>query len=150
MSDDLHWLAESGQLEELEDRLEAGTNPNEYDDEGRTPLHIAAERSDSAILTALLGAGADVEAAEEPLPHWRALHRACLPSPVRDLGDAATVRLLLARGGGRGFQFRCGTQDIQGTRPGVVRRGSSRSRARSRARARKNRLRDQTVARPHQ
>lgn len=98
MSDDLHWLAESGQLEELSDRLAAGADPDEFDEEGRAPLHIAAERSDSAILTALIDAGADVEAAERPLPHWRALHRACLPSPVRELGDAATVRLLLARG----------------------------------------------------
>jgi cytohesin len=96
--EDLGWLAESGQIDKLRAALADGADPNARDEEGRSPLHLAAERGHLEAIDALVDAGADLEAAETAAPGWRPLHRACLPSPVRAQGDPPTIARLLARG----------------------------------------------------
>ncbi|MCA9753909.1 MAG: ankyrin repeat domain-containing protein [Gemmatimonadetes bacterium] len=96
--EDLAWLAESGQIDALREALAAGADPNAFDDEGRAPLHLAAARDHLAAIDALVDAGADPELAEQAAPGWRPIHRAALPSPVRQHGEASTVRRLLALG----------------------------------------------------
>jgi ankyrin repeat protein len=55
----LHWTAMLGLKEETEYLLSLGANPNEVDNEGRTPLHIVAN---SEIAEILLKYGANVSA----------------------------------------------------------------------------------------
>ena len=49
----------AGDLKGVEALLAAGEDPNPFDAEGRTPLILAAERGEEAILQALLAGGAD-------------------------------------------------------------------------------------------
>jgi ankyrin repeat protein len=98
MERDLHWLAESGQLERLREAIAAGADLAARDDEGRTPLHVAVRRRRADVVRALADAGADLEAAETAVPRYRALHLACLPGPTDPLGDAPLLELLLDLG----------------------------------------------------
>lgn len=70
--------------------LQAGANVN-ADSMGQTPLHIAASKGNSAIVRALLAAGADPNLRDSALQH-SALHTACLG------GSAAVCKDLLQFG----------------------------------------------------
>lgn len=63
---DIHEAASSGDIEEVQDLLEEGVNPDLKDDEGRTPVMLAAKNnSNIRILEILIDAGADLEARDE-------------------------------------------------------------------------------------
>jgi len=49
----------AGDLERLEALLAGGADPNPFDAEGRTPLVLAAERGEEALVRGLLAHGAD-------------------------------------------------------------------------------------------
>ncbi len=49
----------AGDLERLEALLVGGADPNPFDAEGRTPLALAAEQGEEALVSALLARGAD-------------------------------------------------------------------------------------------
>ena len=61
----LHDAVQSGDLDTVRDLLQAGTDPNLFDDLGKTPLHYAVELEDVALIALLLAAGADVNAHHE-------------------------------------------------------------------------------------
>lgn len=71
--------------------LDAGADPNARTEDGWTPLHLAAESSDSpSVIAALLAAGADIEARES---------RGMMPLHVAaDGGVPAVVAALLDAG----------------------------------------------------
>ena len=98
MKHDLHWLAESEQLDPLRDAIDAGADLSTRDEEGRTPLHVAVEYGRSAAVELLLAAGADVEAPEGAAPGFRPLHRACLPRPGSAAVDPTLIEILLKHG----------------------------------------------------
>jgi ankyrin repeat protein len=97
MAEDIHWYAETGQLEKLRNALLSGVPVDSRDDEGRTALHRAALLGRKDAIDALIAAGADLEAEEAWAPGHRALHRACLAEGGAHAG-ADLVRFLLARG----------------------------------------------------
>jgi len=94
---DLHWFAESGQIDALRSALDRGVPPDSRDEEaGRrctSRSGTPAGRGDRP-----LGAGADLEAAEEARPGSRPLHLACLRPWPGGEPDPALVEWLLARG----------------------------------------------------
>lgn len=111
MEYDLHWFAESGQIDRLREAIAAGVDLAARDEEGRTPLHIAVRRRRLDVVRALADAGADLEAEETAAPRYRALHLACLPGPTDALGDAPLVELLLASGA------QAASRDMRGATP---------------------------------
>ena len=58
-------LAESERSEAVTLMLKAGVDPNEPVYGGRTPLHVAADAGQPKSITALLEAGAELEARDE-------------------------------------------------------------------------------------
>ena len=103
MSDDLHWLAETGQVDEMRRALEAGASVDARDEEGRTALHVAVARGTVEPIRILLDAGADPEAPGnqgETVVHAGA--RGC---------DSDAMHLILDHGG------RADTRDEHGRTP---------------------------------
>jgi len=99
MSHDLHWWAESGQIDRLRDALSAGADREERNEDGLTALQLATAKGRTEVVAALAEAGADLEAAEGAAPSYRPLHRACLVSELFSLSrNDAMIRLLLERG----------------------------------------------------
>jgi cytohesin len=99
MDHDLHWYAESGQIDRLRADLEAGADREARDEDGRTPLQIATEKGRLDVIEVLADAGADLDAAEGVAPSLRPLHRACLVSERFALvRNEEMARLLLRRG----------------------------------------------------
>lgn len=65
MSDErtqLHWGVVEGDLQKVRDRIYAGDNVNQGDEEGWTPIISAAAAGNMEILEELIGAGADLQA----------------------------------------------------------------------------------------
>ncbi|OJH31615.1 MAG: ankyrin repeat domain-containing protein [Wolbachia endosymbiont of Armadillidium vulgare] len=61
----LHLFAKYSLSQQLEDRLDKGTDVNAMDESEKTPLHYAAEMGHVKIVQILLGKGADVNAKDE-------------------------------------------------------------------------------------
>ena len=82
---ELHEAASTGNLEQLEDNLLKGRDPNEPDPEwgGKTPLHIACSNGHKKCVFVLLKAGANVNAVSET--GWTPAHSAC------ETGQVSTV-----------------------------------------------------------
>lgn len=95
---ELHWWAESGQLDRLREALAAGADPEERDDEGRTALQVAVATGAVDAVRTLLEGGADTEAAEEASPNYRPLHRACVASEADARERADILAALLEHG----------------------------------------------------
>ena len=58
----LHWAASCGDGATTQALLEAGANANAVDESGATPLHEALLRREEEVATALVKAGADINA----------------------------------------------------------------------------------------
>ena len=58
----LHDAVHDGRVDQVANLLEWGTDPNLFDDLGKTPLHYAVEREDLEMIRVLLSGGADVNA----------------------------------------------------------------------------------------
>jgi ankyrin repeat protein len=99
MTEELHWCAESGQVDRLRAAIAAGSHLESHDERGRTPLHVAVSHRRIEAVEILLDAGADLEAREAASPGYRPLHRACLPHPITgEAGDVLLIDRLLERG----------------------------------------------------
>ncbi|MGH2571219.1 MAG: ankyrin repeat domain-containing protein, partial [bacterium] len=99
MSHDLHWWAESGQLDKLLHALSTGADREARNEDGMTPLQLAVAKGRADAVALLVDAGADLEAAEGAAPSLRPLHRACLGSDLFALSrNEELIRLLLDRG----------------------------------------------------
>jgi ankyrin repeat protein len=61
-SSDLHFAARDGDLLRVKELLANGRPPDAFDECAKTALHHAAEGAHLAVMRALLGAGADVNA----------------------------------------------------------------------------------------
>ncbi|MCB9770688.1 MAG: ankyrin repeat domain-containing protein [Candidatus Omnitrophica bacterium] len=62
----LHTAVRRGLTEDVERLLNEGSDPNESDDNGYAPLHFAAWKGDEEIASALIAAGATLEAHHPP------------------------------------------------------------------------------------
>lgn len=118
MSAELFAAAKTGDAETLRRLIAAGANPNTADEDGQTPLHIAAFEGHLGAVQALLDAGADVNARDAM--QWTPIFKAaynheqdCGYAPVvKALADAGAdvnarigfglTPLMLAAGGGEG------------------------------------------------
>ncbi len=100
---DLFRAAETGTAADVKAALSAGANVNTREENGGTPLHVAAAFNDATVVAALLdaGAGANLNARvakttdvfkEEIRTGWAPLHAAT------KFNDAAVVTLLLDAG----------------------------------------------------
>lgn len=95
---DLHWWAESGQVEPLREAIASGADLEARDDEGRTALLVAVLSGMREAIAVLLEAGADPDAAEEATPGYRPLQRAALAADLAPRERIAILELLLRRG----------------------------------------------------
>lgn len=86
----LHAAAWRGETDEVGRLIRAGADPNQRDDNGRTPLHVAAFAGHEAVGRALLAGGTD------PALLDRQRYDAVTIAAVRD--DATMVRTLLGNG----------------------------------------------------
>jgi ankyrin repeat protein len=87
----LHAAAAQGRASEIEDLLKAGGDLEARDDNGRTPLLVAAYRRDIAVAQALLEAGANPNALDNQ--SYDAVTIAAVSN------DLAMLKLMLASGG---------------------------------------------------
>ena len=87
---DFHDAAWAGDLAGARCNLDDKADVNAPDDSGRTPLHNAADRGHSAMVSLLLAAGADVNLQVPDEANWTALHLAV------DGGRVGAVSLLAA------------------------------------------------------
>ncbi len=82
----LHEAAVVGDYHTLSDRLQGGADPNEFDEFGYSPLHLAARGKSLKVVRLLLDAGADVCAADA---HGRTPLQLCAHEDLRPLLEAA-------------------------------------------------------------
>jgi ankyrin repeat protein len=62
---DLHFAADTGDLPSVKELLDNGSNPNQFDEIGNTPLHYASKGGHHDVMRALIAAGANVNAHHE-------------------------------------------------------------------------------------
>ena len=62
---DIHQATREGLIEIVEEMVEQGYNVNAQDDDGRTPLHIAAALNHNIDMRVLIGLGADINAQDK-------------------------------------------------------------------------------------
>ena len=82
--------AANGDVVEIKRFIDAGGDPDMRDSHGRTPLHVAAFRKNRDAITALVRAGADINATENDR------YDAVTIASVAD--DVGTLRMLLQLG----------------------------------------------------
>src|SRR6185503_7483129 len=92
--------AKHGTTQELRSSLAAGANPNEADADGTSALHWAVHRSALESVSALLAAGAAVDAENRygVRPAYLAAEGETLLMTAARTGDVATIDALLAAG----------------------------------------------------
>ena len=94
----LHSIAREGETETVRGLLEAGLEPNPFNDHGLTPLHVAAALGRTDIVTLLLESGAD------PNLTSKNEHYPCLTTPLHwaaYLGHADIAGALINAGADR-------------------------------------------------
>jgi len=96
-------VVNAGDVAEVERLLDRGVYPDLRDSDGRTPLHVAAERGDVRIARALLDHGASLDPREQE--GQTPLHLAA------EQGHAGVAQLLVRRGAD------IGTRDERGRTP---------------------------------
>ena len=62
---DLHLAADDGDLRTVRELLGKGSNPNQFDEIGKTPLHYASMGAHHDVMRLLIAAGANVNAHHE-------------------------------------------------------------------------------------
>ena len=92
----LHELAASGDEARLAKAIAAGEPVDEPDEDGRTPLHVAAAESRLFAVMLLVGKGADPNARDRE--RRTPLHLAADGEPKREGERIQIVKLLLAKG----------------------------------------------------
>ena len=87
----LHQATREGRTEEITALIKAGSDPNELDDGGLTPLYWAAYGDHPAAIYVLIKAGADPNIRDRdgrtPL-HWVSFNRGCNHKAYRVLLEA--------------------------------------------------------------
>jgi ankyrin repeat protein len=92
----LHELAARGDEARLARAIAAGADVDEPDEQGRTPLHVAAAESRLFAVMALIARGSDPNARD--LQRRTPLHLAADGDPAREGERMQIVKLLLAKG----------------------------------------------------
>ena len=102
----LHYAAMDGDVEAVDQLIEAGSNVNAADDGGYTPLHFAAQYLRSEVITLLIAHGASLEAEDRwgNTPLWRAT--------FSTTEDGAAVMILLQAGADPLHENRSGNSPI--------------------------------------
>lgn len=95
MSAELFSAAKSGDTEALRRLIAAGVSPNSANDEGQTPLHIAAVEGHLGAVQALIDSGADVNARDAM--QWTPIFKAAY-NHEQDTGYAPVVKALVDAG----------------------------------------------------
>lgn len=95
MSAELFSAAKSGDTEVLRRLIAAGASPNSANDEGQTPLHIAAFEGHLGAVQALIDSGADVNARDAM--QWTPIFKAAY-NHEQDCGYAPVVKALVDAG----------------------------------------------------
>lgn len=95
MSAELFNAAKSGDTEAISRLIAAGANPNATNEEGQTPLHIAAFEGHLGAVQALIDAGADVDARDTM--QWTPIFKAAY-NHEQDTGFAPVVKALIDAG----------------------------------------------------
>lgn len=92
-------VVNDGDLKSVETLIAAGADVNAIDDDGKTPLMIAARKGDALIASKLINEGADVNVDVSQYEHssWTALNEALRGHPLHE-GHDKIVNLLIANG----------------------------------------------------
>ena len=91
MSFTLQYYCESGDIDMVNDRLEEGEDPDEFDENGLNALHYACNKGHYEIVDVLLDANADTMLPDKKTNRL-AIHWSCIN------GNVEIVKLLLERG----------------------------------------------------
>jgi len=75
----LHWAAERGDIEKVQELIARGANVNARDNEGDTPLHLAAQGGHMKVVQVLLRCGARLDLPDKEGRTKRDRPLPCLP-----------------------------------------------------------------------